>query len=158
MRCQTNFCAQDTFFFFFFTAFQSDEYFVVMFVVVWRRLAQEQCCVAVAERRLCDDGASMANWQGACEKHFFPGKPWENQIAKVTPRPPAHPTPPPTISFCTFNGSSTIVCVLEVLRLLHVGHGVGRPRPGLRLELHGPRLRVRGGCQKLLRQLHRGGI
>ncbi|XP_051911234.1 fibulin-1-like [Hippocampus zosterae] len=45
------------------------------------RLAQEQCCVAVAERRLCDEGASMANWQGACERHFFPGKPWENQIA-----------------------------------------------------------------------------
>uniref|UniRef100_A0A3Q2YAN6 Fibulin-1 n=1 Tax=Hippocampus comes TaxID=109280 RepID=A0A3Q2YAN6_HIPCM len=66
----------------YFTAFQSEEYVVVMFVVVWRRLAQEQCCVAVAERRLCDQGASMANWQGACERHFFPGKPWENQIAK----------------------------------------------------------------------------
>ncbi|XP_077356201.1 fibulin-1-like isoform X1 [Festucalex cinctus] len=46
------------------------------------RLAQEQCCMAVVEQRLCDDGVSMATWQKACERHFFPGKPWENQIAK----------------------------------------------------------------------------
>ncbi|XP_061523565.1 fibulin-1-like isoform X3 [Phycodurus eques] len=46
------------------------------------RLAQEQCCTTVVEERLCEAGASMAAWQGACEGYFFLGKPWENKIAK----------------------------------------------------------------------------
>ncbi|XP_061618833.1 fibulin-1-like isoform X2 [Phyllopteryx taeniolatus] len=46
------------------------------------RLAQEQCCTAVVEDRLCEAGAFMAAWQGACERHFFLWKPWENKIAK----------------------------------------------------------------------------
>nr|XP_061809443.1 fibulin-1-like [Nerophis lumbriciformis] len=34
------------------------------------------------EDLICNYGTYMANWQGACERHFFIGKPWENRIAK----------------------------------------------------------------------------
>uniref|UniRef100_A0A3Q3J531 Fibulin-1 n=1 Tax=Monopterus albus TaxID=43700 RepID=A0A3Q3J531_MONAL len=47
------------------------------------RIAQEQCCTAVIENNLCLNGIKMALGQGACEKPFFPGNPWETQISKV---------------------------------------------------------------------------
>ncbi|XP_042259393.1 fibulin-1-like [Thunnus maccoyii] len=47
------------------------------------RIAQEQCCAAVVEDKLCDNGIKMARWQGACERPFFQGEPWETQISKM---------------------------------------------------------------------------
>ncbi|XP_077565791.1 fibulin-1-like [Stigmatopora nigra] len=46
------------------------------------RLAQEQCCTAHMEDLLCNYGTTTAYMQGACERYFFPGQPWENRIAK----------------------------------------------------------------------------
>lgn len=47
------------------------------------RIAQEQCCAATGERQLCDNGVRMARQQGACERPFFQGEPWETKISKV---------------------------------------------------------------------------
>lgn len=49
------------------------------------RIAQEQCCVAEEEDKLCDSGIKMAQGQGACERPFFQGEPWETKISKVAP-------------------------------------------------------------------------
>ncbi|XP_061125202.1 fibulin-1-like isoform X2 [Syngnathus typhle] len=46
------------------------------------RLAQEQCCLAVVEQQLCQNGANLATWQQACEKHFFIGNTLEVHISK----------------------------------------------------------------------------
>lgn len=49
------------------------------------RIAQEQCCAAAARDQLCDNGIKMAREQGACERPFFQGDPWETKISKVPP-------------------------------------------------------------------------
>lgn len=51
----------------------------------WSRIAQEQCCAAAVGDKLCDNGIKMSRWQGACERPFFQGEPWETQISKVAP-------------------------------------------------------------------------
>ncbi|XP_038566122.1 fibulin-1-like [Micropterus salmoides] len=45
--------------------------------------AQEQCCTAAVEDKLCDNGIKMARGQGACERPFFQGEPWETQVSKM---------------------------------------------------------------------------
>uniref|UniRef100_A0A671VIF5 Fibulin-1 n=1 Tax=Sparus aurata TaxID=8175 RepID=A0A671VIF5_SPAAU len=47
------------------------------------RIAQEQCCAAAVGGRLCDSGVKMAKEQGACERPFFQGDPWETKISKM---------------------------------------------------------------------------
>ncbi|XP_044042847.1 fibulin-1-like isoform X3 [Siniperca chuatsi] len=47
------------------------------------RIYQEQCCAAALGDRLCENGIKMARGQGACEKPFFQGEPWETQISKM---------------------------------------------------------------------------
>ncbi|XP_019134465.1 fibulin-1 isoform X2 [Larimichthys crocea] len=47
------------------------------------RIAQEQCCAAAARDQLCDNGIKMAREQGACERPFFQGDPWETKISKT---------------------------------------------------------------------------
>ncbi|XP_041637226.1 fibulin-1-like [Cheilinus undulatus] len=47
------------------------------------RIAQEQCCAAAVEHKLCDNGIKMAQGQGACERPFFQGDPWETKISKT---------------------------------------------------------------------------
>lgn len=47
------------------------------------RIAQEQCCAAAVGDRLCDNGIKMAKGQGACERPFFQGDPWETKISKM---------------------------------------------------------------------------
>uniref|UniRef100_A0A8D0AL22 Fibulin-1 n=1 Tax=Sander lucioperca TaxID=283035 RepID=A0A8D0AL22_SANLU len=46
-------------------------------------IAQEQCCAAAVRDRLCGNGIEMAKGQGACERPFFEGEPWETKISKV---------------------------------------------------------------------------
>ncbi|XP_032363456.1 fibulin-1-like, partial [Etheostoma spectabile] len=46
-------------------------------------VAQEQCCAAAVEDQLCDNGIEMAKGQGACERPFFKGEPWETKISKM---------------------------------------------------------------------------
>ncbi|XP_028426546.1 fibulin-1 isoform X4 [Perca flavescens] len=46
-------------------------------------IAQEQCCAAAVRDRLCDNGMEMAKGQGACERPFFEGDPWETNISKM---------------------------------------------------------------------------
>uniref|UniRef100_A0A667YX29 Fibulin-1 n=1 Tax=Myripristis murdjan TaxID=586833 RepID=A0A667YX29_9TELE len=48
-----------------------------------RMIAQEQCCAAVAGEKLCTTGINMAKHQGACERPFFQGDPWETQVSKM---------------------------------------------------------------------------
>lgn len=59
--------------------------FGLMLNVCHYRIAQEQCCVAEEEDQLCDSGIKMARGQGACERPFFQGEPWETKISKVAP-------------------------------------------------------------------------
>ncbi|XP_054480447.1 fibulin-1-like [Anoplopoma fimbria] len=47
------------------------------------RITQEQCCSAASRGRLCDNGIEMAKEQGACERPFFQGEPWETKISKI---------------------------------------------------------------------------
>ncbi|XP_068572823.1 fibulin-1-like [Cebidichthys violaceus] len=47
------------------------------------KITQQQCCAAAVGDRLCDKGIEMATWQGACERPFFQGEPWETQISKM---------------------------------------------------------------------------
>ncbi|KAM3588051.1 uncharacterized protein V6R79_020058 [Siganus canaliculatus] len=47
------------------------------------RIVQEQCCTAAVEEVLCDSGVQMARGDGACERPFFEGEPWETQISKM---------------------------------------------------------------------------
>ncbi|XP_073336936.1 fibulin-1-like isoform X2 [Pagrus major] len=47
------------------------------------RIAQEQCCAAAVVDQLCDNGVKMAKGQGACERPFFEGDPWETKISKM---------------------------------------------------------------------------
>nr|XP_020495199.1 fibulin-1 [Labrus bergylta] len=47
------------------------------------RIAQEQCCEAAVGDQLCDNGIKMARGQGACERPFFRGDPWETKISKM---------------------------------------------------------------------------
>ncbi|XP_018543014.1 fibulin-1 isoform X2 [Lates calcarifer] len=47
------------------------------------RIAQEQCCAAAVLENLCNNGISLARTQGACERPFFQGDPWETQISKM---------------------------------------------------------------------------
>ncbi|XP_059181640.1 fibulin-1-like [Centropristis striata] len=47
------------------------------------RIGQEQCCAAAVGGRLCDNGIAMAKGQGACERPFFQGEPWETKISKM---------------------------------------------------------------------------
>ncbi|XP_031140638.1 fibulin-1 isoform X2 [Sander lucioperca] len=46
-------------------------------------IAQEQCCAAAVRDRLCGNGIEMAKGQGACERPFFEGEPWETKISKM---------------------------------------------------------------------------
>ncbi|CAJ1055051.1 fibulin-1-like [Xyrichtys novacula] len=47
------------------------------------RIVQEQCCAAAVANRLCENGIKMARVQGACERPFFQGDPWETKISKM---------------------------------------------------------------------------
>ncbi|XP_056224283.1 fibulin-1-like isoform X1 [Seriola aureovittata] len=47
------------------------------------RIAQEQCCAAAVLDKLCDNGIKLAHSQGACERPFFQGDPWETEISKM---------------------------------------------------------------------------
>ncbi|XP_068163103.1 fibulin-1-like isoform X2 [Antennarius striatus] len=47
------------------------------------RIAQEQCCAAAAGDLLCDGGIKTARGQGACERPFFQGDPWETRISQM---------------------------------------------------------------------------
>ncbi|XP_011611780.2 fibulin-1 isoform X1 [Takifugu rubripes] len=47
------------------------------------RIAQERCCSAAREKLLCNNGVTMALYQGACEVPFFEGEPWEAKLSKI---------------------------------------------------------------------------
>ncbi|XP_047430594.1 fibulin-1-like isoform X2 [Mugil cephalus] len=46
-------------------------------------IAHEQCCRSAERDRLCDNGVRMSREQGACERPFFQGEPWETLISKM---------------------------------------------------------------------------
>ncbi|XP_056132659.1 fibulin-1-like [Lampris incognitus] len=47
------------------------------------RIAQEQCCIATASDKRCTAGIDMGRTQGACERPFFSGEPWETKLSKM---------------------------------------------------------------------------
>ncbi|KAM4615096.1 fibulin-1-like [Polymixia lowei] len=47
------------------------------------RIVQEQCCSALVGDNLCTNGINMARDQGACERPFFLGDPWETRVSKM---------------------------------------------------------------------------
>uniref|UniRef100_A0A3B5ANB0 Fibulin 1 n=1 Tax=Stegastes partitus TaxID=144197 RepID=A0A3B5ANB0_9TELE len=46
-------------------------------------IVQEQCCRSVIRDKLCNSGIKMGKEQGACERPFFHGDPWETKISKM---------------------------------------------------------------------------
>ncbi|XP_035807296.2 fibulin-1-like isoform X2 [Amphiprion ocellaris] len=46
-------------------------------------VVQEQCCRSAIIDELCCNGIKMARQQGACERPFFHGEPWETKISKM---------------------------------------------------------------------------
>ncbi|XP_028280960.1 fibulin-1-like isoform X2 [Parambassis ranga] len=46
-------------------------------------ITHQQCCQSAVRSSLCDTGVKMAHEQGACERPFFQGAPWETQISEM---------------------------------------------------------------------------
>ncbi|XP_008293091.1 fibulin-1 [Stegastes partitus] len=52
-------------------------------LVITLSIVQEQCCRSVIRDKLCNSGIKMGKEQGACERPFFHGDPWETKISKM---------------------------------------------------------------------------